>query len=738
MSMASLKIVLGLMILLVADELRADTLNQWTWRFPYPQGYTLAAVTYGGGQFVAVGDNGTIITSPDGYNWTNRSYGVFPCLRGVAYADGEYAAVGDGGAILVSSNTVTWTQIPSVTSNSLRGIAGDSTWRADSAPQFMAVGDSGTAVQCSNGTNWSAISSDTSNALFSVTYLDTDYIAVGDVGTVIIYDSSEFWQIPQDWVGTTNNLYAVVSAANGVVAAVGDLNYWAYVSAYPGGGFNVYYTNGILYSLDYGYDWTSQLWGGLYGLPNVWFPSSTFILRGAAFGTNGFVAVGDTGYTLEFMYPGVVFTSTNGSSWFESPNLTSENRLYGCTYGNGLYVLVGDAGAIVVSSNLVTWTEVTGYHRSAITAIACNANLCIASAQPIFREYSSFADFTTLVSTNGVSWSVSAVNMPAMADLTSGGGQFVGVSGNGIYTTTDGYNWQNTGSFPNAFYGVCYANGKFVAVGDNGSIFESGDGTNWNNHSVATSGSFSGVAFGNGIYVAVGPFTATSSDGITWSLCSSNAPIVITRIVYGEGLFVAIAYVGRYYNGTYYNDNNPGEILSSVDGVNWQVQFTSPSGSFSGIAYSGGTFLAISRGGAMFKSSDGTNWTRTAFNLPVVDNDAFQIYYYNLYNLSVYQSERYTTVCADNGTFLAAGLDGIMVQSGNTWNRVLMNAPQATSNGFVFLFDQQIDVPYHIQTSTNLLNWGNFYSGIGSGQPTNFVYTASTNYPAQFFRIISP
>ncbi len=51
------------------------------------------AVTYGGGQFVAVGDNGTIISSPDGYNWKVQTSGVFPNLRGVAYADGEYAAV---------------------------------------------------------------------------------------------------------------------------------------------------------------------------------------------------------------------------------------------------------------------------------------------------------------------------------------------------------------------------------------------------------------------------------------------------------------------------------------------------------------------------------------------------------------------------------------------------------------------------------------------------------------------
>ena len=586
------------------------------------------------------------------------------------------------------------------------------------------MGDSGTAVICLNGTNWSVISSDTSNALFSVTYLDTDYIAVGNAGTVTIYDSSVFSRNSQASVNTTNNLYGVASAPNGVIAAVGDLY-----------GPSPYLTNGILFSLDYGYDWKSQLWGGLFSLPNIWNPSYWFILHGAAYGTNGFVAVGDTGHTLEFMYPGVVFTSTNGSSWFELANSTSENRLYGCTYGNGLYVLVGDAGGIVVSSNLVTWTEVTGYHRSAITAIACNTNLCIASALPIFREYSSFADFTTLVSSNGINWSVSTVNMPAMADLTSGGGQFVGVSQNNISTTTDGYNWQNNGSFPNALHGVRYANGQFVAVGDNGSIFESADGTNWTNHSVATSGSFSGVAFGNGLYAAAGSVAATSSDGVSWSLCPSNPPAVITRIVYGEGLFVATAYVGTYY---YPN----GEILTSQNGVNWQVQFSAPSGSFTGLAYSGGTFLAVSaaygvQSGAMFKSSDGTNWTRTAFNLPLVDNGSFALYY-NLNNLSLSYLGCYATVCSYNGTFLAAGLDGIMVQSSNTWNPILINAPQATSNGFVFSFNQQIDVPYHIQASTNLLNWENVYSGIGSGQPTNFTYSASGNYPARFFRIVSP
>lgn len=338
-----LKLVLGVVFLLIATALLADPLNQWTWRFPYPQGNSLYAVTYGGGKFVAVGANGTIITSTDGYNWTNQTYGAFPNLQGVAYAAGTYAAVGDGGVIVVSSNAVTWTQVASVTGNSFHGIAGNSSWYSNGLPQFLAVGDAGTTVKCLNNTNWSVVSSAITNGLFRVTFATNyslaspfpNFIVVGNSGTVASYSTSGFSQRPHSQFGiaSTNNLYAVASSANGVTAAVGDLNQnpWTY---------NPHTTNEILYSINSGFRWTPQLWvDGLdqNGNSAFWFPSLMFILHGAAFGTNGFVAVGDTGYTLEFCYPGVVFTSTNGSSWVEQQNLTSENSLYGCTYGNGLY-----------------------------------------------------------------------------------------------------------------------------------------------------------------------------------------------------------------------------------------------------------------------------------------------------------------------------------------------------------------------------------------------------------------
>jgi hypothetical protein len=51
---------------------------------------------------VAVGYPGTILTSPDGETWTQRTSGTTVGLYGVAYGNGTFVAVGEGGTILTS------------------------------------------------------------------------------------------------------------------------------------------------------------------------------------------------------------------------------------------------------------------------------------------------------------------------------------------------------------------------------------------------------------------------------------------------------------------------------------------------------------------------------------------------------------------------------------------------------------------------------------------------------------
>jgi len=58
---------------------------------------TLLSVTYGNHTFVAVGEDGTILTSANGGGWTARASGTPNHLRDVTYGNHTFVAVGDLG-----------------------------------------------------------------------------------------------------------------------------------------------------------------------------------------------------------------------------------------------------------------------------------------------------------------------------------------------------------------------------------------------------------------------------------------------------------------------------------------------------------------------------------------------------------------------------------------------------------------------------------------------------------------
>jgi hypothetical protein len=73
-----------------------------TWTLRIPGFNNLNGVTCGNGLFVAVGDGGSILTSPDGVNWTEQTSEANNQLNGVAYGNGTFVVVGESGAILTS------------------------------------------------------------------------------------------------------------------------------------------------------------------------------------------------------------------------------------------------------------------------------------------------------------------------------------------------------------------------------------------------------------------------------------------------------------------------------------------------------------------------------------------------------------------------------------------------------------------------------------------------------------
>lgn len=85
----------------------------WTNHFtPYPLDLGSAAlsdIVFGDNGFVAVGSQGTIITSGTGDSWEKRVSGTGQHLTDVIHAGSNYVAAGSGGALIHSSDGQTWT-----------------------------------------------------------------------------------------------------------------------------------------------------------------------------------------------------------------------------------------------------------------------------------------------------------------------------------------------------------------------------------------------------------------------------------------------------------------------------------------------------------------------------------------------------------------------------------------------------------------------------------------------------
>ena len=145
--------------------------------------------------------------------------------------------------------------------------------------------------------------------------------------------------------------------------------------------------------------------------------------------------------------------------WHWRSPLPQGNNLWGVTYGNSIFVAVGDGGTILTSTDGVNWTIRTSGTIYWLDGVTCGNNTFVVVGY----------GGTILTSTDGASWII----------RTSG-------------TTKD-------------LYGISFANNTFVTVGDAGTILTSPDGVNWTIRTSGTTTDLNGVTYGNNTFVAVGP-----------------------------------------------------------------------------------------------------------------------------------------------------------------------------------------------------------------------------------------
>lgn len=631
---------------------RADPLDTWT-----PNRKHLTHVAFGNGRFVAVGPEGTMRTSTDGVHWTDSGSNTEMDLREVVYGNDQFVAVGLPSEfcgsldvpcrnLIASKDGVTWAPVEIALPLPFLSLAYGN-------GQYVAGLPNGVA-HSPDGIHWkSSLPSTvfTPDTGFSVgAYGGGQFVFYGDQGRIITSTNGISWVAENS--GTMSNLVGI---------------------AYGNGRFVALSWDGKIYTSPDAIQWAQK-----------WAANGTDlarVLRAITYGYDRFVAVGDGG---------MILSSPDGVTWTQRAGLPdSEHRgLWGfeqgsnledVVYGNGIFVAVGDYGAICTSNDGDYWAElfppIPG--PSVVQDVAYGEGIFIAVKGEGISETGAI-----LSSDDGLNW------FPLIEGAEMGG---ISVAFGNRRFTVAGYrrNWR--GSFEG--YGVSwdqgwivgtsaiiFANGQFMAA----NLSTSADGRNWVSHPSGTTNAITAVAYGKGRYAAVGENTTvlTSTDGVRWIPGSSpptSLPYTFTGISFGNDRFVAV--------------DRSGKTAVSQDGVQWTLNgwTQNPPQSLNSIAFGGGYFVAVGIGsnsrylGAIMTSTDGSVWVkRTA---PIDD-------------------ELRRVVFAD-GYFLTFDSQGYAMRSGDLWVPLTINldpnpsivelsAPRATS------------AMVTIETSADLLSWRSF------------------------------
>ena len=146
----------------------------------------LYSITYSSelNMFVTVGDEGIILTSNDGINWTSRTSGIASRLYSITYNSelNMFVTVGNEGIILTSNDGINWTSRTSGVNIELMLITYSSELN-----MFVTVGGGGIILTSNDGINW--VTTDNLGGFFySVIVKDRTIYAVG---TLDVYSQVE-------------------------------------------------------------------------------------------------------------------------------------------------------------------------------------------------------------------------------------------------------------------------------------------------------------------------------------------------------------------------------------------------------------------------------------------------------------------------------------------------------------------------------------------------------------------
>ncbi len=171
------------------------------------------AIAASAGNVAAVGTGGVIMyTSDCSFSWTSATSPTVQDLYGITFGNSKFVAVGNSGAVITSPDGITWTSRTAAAANNWKSVAyGNST--------FVAVSSSGTnrVMTSTDGISWTSRSTPTAESWNTVVWNGSKFLA-SSLGSAIVAMSSD----GITWVQYSTGLgFSITKLASGPRGFVG-------------------------------------------------------------------------------------------------------------------------------------------------------------------------------------------------------------------------------------------------------------------------------------------------------------------------------------------------------------------------------------------------------------------------------------------------------------------------------------------------------------------------------------
>lgn len=282
----------------------------------------------------------------------------------------------------------------------------------------------------------------------------------------------------------------------------------------------------------------------------------------------------------------ITLTTAAGST--NTPPFTVLNKFRSVAYSGSVFVVTGDYGTILTSTDGISWTPRTTGQDPLIGAF--NASNWNGSQFMISGD-----NGRTYRSPDGVSWgAVTSAGIGTQSLIWSGSQYMVSGNGGTLMTSPDGGTWTSVSPSNNdIYYSLAYSGSHYVVAGQNVN-YRSGNGTSWTAITSPFDSKRRAVAWNGSSFTIVGPAGAflTSSDGVNWLQSTMGQSFNLYAIASAGTDFVAVGFSGTI-----------------VKSPSWTQQTSGTSQDLYGIIWTGSTYIAVGGNNTILTSPDGVTWT---------------------------------------------------------------------------------------------------------------------------------